>query len=136
MEASNEKMWKLTFALNFWSSVFVIVSAFAITGMMLTLESSFFMVTKSRAFILSTNTKYQCNNTTPANGCKTRFTHYKILYLLNCLLMASETHQLNSWTFLGFCKINALKNYFNKNTTKTDINCSFFSFLNLISVIK
>ena len=46
-------MRKLTFDLNFCSSVFVMVSAFAMTGMMLTFESSFFIVTKSRAFILS-----------------------------------------------------------------------------------
>jgi len=52
----NSFSYKLTLDLNFCSSVFVIVSAFAMTGMMLTFESSFFIVTKSRAFILSANT--------------------------------------------------------------------------------
>jgi len=52
---------KPTFDLNFCSSVFVTVSAFAMTGMMLTLESSFFIVTKSRAFILETDRTYHGN---------------------------------------------------------------------------
>ena len=44
-----------TFVLNLCNSVLVIVSAFAITGIMFTLLSNFFMVTKSSAF----NLKFQ-----------------------------------------------------------------------------
>ena len=42
----------LTFDLNFCSSLLVMVSALAMIGMMFTLLSSFFMVTRSMAFKL------------------------------------------------------------------------------------